>query len=126
MDMSTQGRFAVSDTTVFCNDKGFMLTGRSLRYLCAILNSRLVSWFMRSTGLTTGMGQLQWKKFGVEAIPVPRLSAADEDPLLRLVDAILSAKDADGSTDTSVHEADLDEMIYKLYGLTAGDISAVS
>ena len=126
MDMSTHGRFAISDATVFCNDKGFFLTGRSLRFLCAILNSRLVSWFMKSTGLTTGMGQLQWKKFGVEAIPIPRLSAADEVPFLRLVDVILATKDTDSAADTSADEAELDRIVYQLYGLTARDIAAVS
>ena len=126
MDMSTHGRVAVSDTTVFCNDKGFILTGRSLRYLCAILNSRLVSWLMRSTGLTTGMGQLQWKKFGVETIPVPRLSAADQDPILRLVDVILAAKDADGVADTSASEVELDRIVCELYGLTMREVAAVS
>ena len=126
MDMSTQGRFAMSDTTVFCNDKGFILTGGSLPYLCAILNSHLVSWLMRATGLTTGMGQLQWKKFAVENIPVPRLSPSDEDPLHRVVDAIVTAKGADAQSDTSAFEAELDRMVYRLYGLNGRDIAAIA
>lgn len=111
---------------MFCNDKGFLLTGGSLRYLSAILNSRLVSWLMRSIGLTTGMGQLQWKKFAVENIPVPRPAPAEEDPLIHVVDAILSAKDADGAADTVALEAELDRIVYELYQLTERDIAAIT
>ncbi|MDE2662424.1 MAG: hypothetical protein OXI39_05400 [Gemmatimonadota bacterium] len=126
MDMSDRGRFCLSDSTVFCNDKGFILTGPSLRYLCAVLNSRLVSWLMERTGLTTGMGLVQWKKFAVEAIPIPKLSAKEERPFHRLVDTILSTKDANHSADISSHQADLDRRVYQLYGLTTREIAAVS
>ena len=43
MDMSNQGRFAYSDTEMYCNDKGFIMTGKALKYLCGILNSTLIT-----------------------------------------------------------------------------------
>ncbi|WP_425153625.1 hypothetical protein [Candidatus Palauibacter sp.] len=39
MDMSPRGRFAYSDEEVYCNDKAYFMTGRSLKWCCAILNS---------------------------------------------------------------------------------------
>ena len=63
MDMTARGRFSYSNDEMYCNDKGFMMTGASLKYLCAVLNSTLVAWLMKSAALTTGMGLPQWKKF---------------------------------------------------------------
>ena len=78
MDMSPEGRFAYCDREMYCNDKGFMLSlgpGRSgkllLKYLCAILNSSLITWAVRNVALTTGMGLSQWKKFSVERLSCP-------------------------------------------------------
>ena len=42
MDMSSKGRFTYSDSEMYCNDKGFVIAGKSLKYLCAVLNSTLV------------------------------------------------------------------------------------
>ena len=125
MDMSPEARFAYSDTETFCNDKGFIFTGPSLKFLCAVLNSQLTTWFVRHTGLTTGMGLTQWKRFVVERIPVPQLDAAQQAPFIDLVDRILAAKDADPDADTSHLEWEIDRLVYDLYGLTEEEDTAV-
>ena len=125
MDMSPEGRFAHSYAEEYCNDKVFIMTGRSLRYLCAILNSTLITWRMKSTALTTGMGLLQWKKFAVERLPIPKLSAAKQRPFIRLVDEILEAKAADSAADTFPEEAAIDRLVYDLYGLTEEESTAI-
>ena len=118
MDMSETGRFAYSDREIYCNDKGYMLIGGSLKFLCAILNSTLMSWMVINTALTTGMGVTQWKKFVVERIPIPKLNTTKQRPFVRLVDRILKAKAADSDADTSELEEQIDRMVYDLYGLT--------
>ena len=130
MDMSPEARFAYSDTDTFCNDKGFILTGPSLKFLCAVLNSQLTTWFVKHTGLTTGMALVQWKRFVVERIPVPQLDAAQQAPFIDLVDRILAAKDVDrvygqNSPATSALETEVDRLVYALYGLTEAEIAAV-
>ncbi len=125
MDMSTSGRFAYSEGTMFCNDKGFVMVGRSPKYLCALLNSSLVTWMMRHTALTTGMGLPQWKKFAVERIPVPRVSDADQAPFVEIVERILAARAADADADISEREREIDRLVYGLYGLTRQEVSAV-
>ena len=125
MDMSPIGRFAYSDAEEYCNDKGFIMTGESLKYLCAILNSALVTWLMNHTALTTGMGLLQWKKFAVERLPVPRISATQQRPFIRLVDEILEAKAVDPDADTSHLEWEIDRLVYDLYGLTEVEDTAI-
>ena len=124
-DMSTYGRFAYSDTEVFCNDKGYILTGTSLKYLCAILNSNTITWFMRNTSVTTGMGLTEWKIFAVERIPIPKILAAEQEPFICLIDNILTAKTDNPKADTSADEAQIDRLVYELYGLTDTEIAIV-
>ena len=126
MDMSPEARFAYSNTDVFCNDKGFILTGPSLKFLCAVLNSQLTTWFVKHTGLTTGMGLVQWKRFVVERVPIPKVPTAKQRPFVKLVDDILDAKAADPDADTAEREAEIDGLVYELYGLTPDEIRAAS
>ena len=125
MDMSPRGRFSYSNDEMYCNDKGFMMTGASLKYLCAVLNSTLVAWRMKSTALTTGMGLPQWKKFAVERIPIPRLSSTDQKVFIQMVDRILRIKAEHQASDTSEIESEIDMRVYQLYGLTPLEISEV-
>ena len=125
MDMSPTGRFAYSDSPMFCNDKGFSITGESLKYLCAVLNSTLVTWYMRDNALTTGMGLIQWKRFAVERIPIPKISEEEQQPLVALVEEILAAKEANPQADTRPLEREIDRLVYQLYGLTEEENTAI-
>ena len=51
--------------------------------------------------------------------------AAKQRPLVRLVERILEAKAADLDADTSELEAQIDRLVYDLYGLTEGEREAV-
>jgi len=125
MDMSPVGRFAYSREEMYCNNKGFMMTGTSLKYLCAVLNSKLITWVVKNTARTTGEGLTQWEKFMIERLPIPRIGPAEEQPFICLVDDTLAAKAADPSADTSEQEAEIDSLVYRLYNLTGKEIIAV-
>ena len=103
----------------------FMMTGSSVKYLCAVLNSTLVTWYMQNTALNSGMGVTRWIGYTVERIPIPKLSAAKQRPLVRLVDRILEAKAPDPDADTSDLEEKIDWLVYDLYGLTDEEREAV-
>ena len=125
MDMSPESRFSYSDTEVHCNDKGFIMTGKSLKYLCAVLNSSLITWLMKNISLTTGMGLMQWKKFAVKRLSIPKLAAANQAQLIQAIDDILVTKALDPDADTIALEKEIDREVYGLYGLTREEISAV-
>ena len=101
------------------------MTGSSLKYLCAILNSHIITWMMTNMALTTGMGLMQWKKFTVQRLPIPQVPVAEQRPFVRLVDRILVAKASNPDADTSAQEAEIDRLVYQLYGLTDEEIAAV-
>ena len=126
MHMSPEGRFAYSiEGEIYCNNKGYIMTGKSMKFLCALLNSKIVCWFLSHVAPTSGMGTLRWKKAYVETIPVPRVSVAEQELFTTIVDCILSAKDADLHADTSALESKIDAMVYGLYGLSDAEITVI-
>ena len=113
MDMSPEGRFCYSEEHIFSNDKAFLMTGRQLKYLCALLNSSLVTWYIEKTALTTGEGLIQWKKFTVQSIPCPHPSDQEDERYVSGVDLVISQdEDVAGAA-----HAELDEMVLDTYKL---------
>ena len=123
--MSPEGRFAYSSDEIYCNNKGYVMTGASMKYLCAMLNSRLITFLVRHSAVTTGAGLIQWFKITVEAIPVPDIAPAQQEPFIALVDDILSAKHEDPSAELGTADRAINAMVYQLYGLTDKEIQAV-
>ena len=125
MDLTDRGRFAYDDGEMFCVNTAFTLTGESLKYLCAALNSTLATWFMRNAAMTSGMGVTRWIVASVEQIPIPQASASERSALARLADEILRAKAADADADVGELEREADRLVYDLYGLTPDETAAV-
>ncbi len=115
-DMSDVGCFAYSNEEIYTNDKAFLMTGPFLKYLCAILNSSIISWYVSKTGLTTGMGLTQWKKYVVESIPVPPPGHLEQQ-FIDVVDLILQ----DCHVNYRDAERELDQLTFSLYGLTQNE-----
>ena len=125
LDLTEKGRFSYDKKERFCVNTATMMTGESLKYLCAVLNSNLIAWFMKNTA-PTGMGMLpRWKKNTVETIPVPNISAVEQRSFIQLIDSILAAKGADPDADITEQEREIDRLVYALYGLTEKEIAAV-
>ena len=127
MHMSPTGRFAYSHReSIYCNQKAFVVSGTYLKYLCAILNSDLVTWYVTNTAVTTGMGLIQWDKFVVETIPIPCSSTEQRRSVVEVVDRILRIKKTASTPDTAELEKQLDRLVYTLYDLTDKEIGFVS
>ena len=125
MDLVDQGRFAYDDDALFGTNTTYFLTGENLKFLCAVLNSKLTYCFLRHTAPTSGMGVIRWMKVYVESLPIPDASDARKRPIVRLMDDILAAKDADPGADITDQEKEIDRLVYTLYGLSEAEIAAV-
>ena len=125
IELVENGRFAYDDSGIYGEVTTFIMTGAYLKYICAVLNTTLVRWFLQQVAPTSGMGTLRWKKVYVENIPIPQITAADQEPFVKLVDQILKAKDADPDADTSHLEWEIDRLVYDLYGLTEKEDTAI-
>ena len=125
IDLAERGRFAYDNSGMLCLNTAFFMSGKALKYLCAILNSTLVTWLVRNTALNSGMGTARWIRGPVERIPIPKISAAKQRPSVRLVDEILAAKATDPEADTQPLEWAIDRLVYDLYDLTEEERTAI-
>ena len=125
IELVDNGRFAYDNSGVYGEATTFMMTGRSLKYLCAVLNSTLIRWFLQQTAPTSGMGTSRWKKVYVENIPIPQIAEEQQRSFVQLVDEILEAKAADLNADASELERNIDRLVYDLYGLTEEEDTGV-
>ena len=117
------GRFAFAEGETYCNNKGYVLTGESLKYLCAVLNSSLITWLVANTAATTGMGLTEWTIVTVERLPIPKVGDREQSPIVRIVERILDV--GESKTDVRKLERQIDEMVYSLYGLTAAEVASI-
>ena len=125
MDLTDRGRFAYASGEMFAVNTAYVLVGDPVKFLCAVLNSRLATWFMNNTAVTSGMGVTRWFRRFVSRIPIPRIPSDEQLPFVRLVDDILAAQDADPEADVTAQENEIDRLVYQLYGLTEDEIVAV-
>ncbi len=124
IELVNNGRFAYDNGGLYGEATTFMLTGECIKYLCAVLNSKLIRWLLEQLAPTSGMGTLRWKKVYVERLPIPRIGGLRQQPFSQLVDSILAAKAGDRDADTSEAEAEIDRRVYDLYELTPSEIIA--
>ena len=125
IELVNNGRFAYDNSGFYGEATTFLLTGESIKYLCAVLNAKLIRWFLEKVAPTSGMGTLRWKKVYVERLPIPRIAGPRQQPFSRLVERVLMAKAGDLDSDISETEAEIDTRVYQLYGLTPSEITAV-
>jgi hypothetical protein len=101
-----------------------------LKYLLAILNSSLLSFYGRETeiilikaGKTPQIRSGQRGPIGIKQLPIKRIE--NKKPFIILVDKILSTKEKNPEADTTNLESEIDLMVYKLYQLTYDEVLVV-
>jgi adenine-specific DNA-methyltransferase len=115
--------FIYDEYNLYCNDSMWIIPTEN-RALMGILNSKMGWWLISKycTAIQNGF-QLIWKYFG--QIPIPKNSGETSGTIIRIVDQILSRKKSDPAADTSDLEAEIDRLVYELYGLTDEEIRIV-
>ncbi len=126
--------FAYDNTGIYCEATAFIMTGKNLKYLLGLLNSKPVSFFFRKFYAGGGLGEegYRYKKAFLEQLPIPKVPEDQQKPIIDLVDKILSlAQSPDYETDPQKQarvkelEKQLDQLVYKLYGLTEEEIEII-
>jgi adenine-specific DNA-methyltransferase len=133
----------------FCYDEGFDYLGfsnmtvifetnaaYSLKYILALLNSKLLTFRYRSIGKQTGGGSFEYFPNGIGKLPIPEADAKTQNEFAVLVDKMhelkqreyaeqnsqakkIISRQIDGIDDT------INKLVYKLYGLTPDDVEIV-
>ena len=85
--------------------------------MLGVLNSKITTWFYRSSTDEEGKVFAQIKIELLRKLPVPRAEPQDQKPVIKLVERITSAKQQVAKADVSALEREIDELVYALYGL---------
>ncbi len=120
-------RFSFDDKGCYPLDSTCIATGERVKFLVAVFNSRLGNYLLQDSP-TTGMGDLIVSVQAIEPIHVPKVSTNNyqiAEGIEGLVDQILTAKAQDPNADTSKLEAEIDQLVYKLYNLTPNEIEII-
>jgi adenine-specific DNA-methyltransferase len=125
-EISDQPKFAFDDSNYYVEATAFLMTGEKLKYLLAILNSKLSEWYFNQISTTTGMGTNRWKKYKIEMLPIKEPTETEELLLEKIVNQILNAKKSDPKADTTALETEIDQLVYQLYELTAEEIKIIA
>ncbi len=131
-ELSDRNRFSLVPSPYFYGDTvcGMVLKKEyegkiNLKFLLAILNSKLIEWFYKKTTVPKAGGFFIYKVMFLKNIPVKVLPLSHQAPIVTLVDQILTMKGKDPQTIISPIENKIDALVYELYGLTTEEITIV-
>ncbi len=122
-EISDKPKFSYDDGEYSAEATTFLMTGEHLKYLLAILNSRISEWYFNQISTTTGMGTNRWKKYKIELLPIKKISDAEQQQFIELVDKVIALQKI--NEDTASVETKIDELVYKLYNLTPEEIQII-
>jgi hypothetical protein len=102
----------------------------TLKLLSAIINSKFAQFYITERySASSYNGGVTFTKDMLLNLPVPDVFQLRDSPsgkiINQLVDKILAAKAADPQADTSALEREIDNLVYRLYGLTEDEIRVV-
>ena len=123
--LSNRNAFSISVNGEFTVDSSSFAVGDNIEYLSAILNSKVVLFYFKLGSVIWGKDGIKWFGKYFDNIPIPDVPPEKQKPIVQIVSQILTAKQKDPGVDTSALEQQIDEMVYKLYGLTEEEIEIV-
>ena len=94
-----------------------------MKFLTGLLNSNLVTFWLRHKGKMQG-DNFQVDKEPLLNIPLPD-TTVNQQPIISIVDKILEAKQENSQTETSDLEHQIDIHVYKIYNLTYDEVKTI-
>ncbi|MCL4478234.1 MAG: BREX-1 system adenine-specific DNA-methyltransferase PglX [Deltaproteobacteria bacterium] len=126
MDLNKQIVFETISCTFIKNSQ------INIKFLLAINNSKLFAWLLYKFIYSTAIRSTRYDFQYVGRVPVPNLDDVNEQPLISLVDKILSItkdidylRNPDKQTKVKELEKEIDRLVYQLYNLTPEEIEIV-
>lgn len=95
----------------------------SLKYLLALLNSKLLNFIYVSEYKSTKKVFSEIQARSVGELPIKLISPEEQSIFIAIVDRIINEKK--GNNDTSMGEREIDRLVYHLYGLTYDEVLIV-
>jgi adenine-specific DNA-methyltransferase len=142
-------QFAIDKQGFYSNDKTSICVHQDSEYLCALMNSKVMWWFIRQLAATRRGDYYEFKPMYVQQLPIIDAEKQQKDSMAVRAQKILALEQSAArlgnapcktpdspnvcraqspiapQTDVSKLEAEIDQMVYQLYGLTPEEIAIV-
>jgi adenine-specific DNA-methyltransferase len=107
---------------------GTILKNKNIEYefLLSILNSKLIDFYYDNTFNLGAEFTTAVAIENIDLLPIKWDENINQQPFIQLVDKIITLKKSNPQADTSQLEAEIDAMVYELYGLSEEEIAIVA
>lgn len=120
-DIAQHSKFLLDENGAFSSNTTYFIPTSEMWFL-GLLNSKLMWWFYGSITSTIRGGFVRYFSQYMEQLPIANASDSQQAAIVERVQTILAASD---SPDVQRLEAEIDELVYQLYGLTPEEIALV-
>jgi len=127
IELSDKNKFCVCLEEIYLLNSAYFLIppeGIDIYFLTGLLNSSAIKFFLSLIANTSGVGTLRWINIYVKDFPIKR-DIIIEDMIAELSKQIHYFKNQDLNADTSLPESQIDQLVYRLYGLSEEEIAIV-
>ena len=94
-------------------------------FISALFNSTLINWYAYRFIFCSAIRTMHFDNYYVGKIPIPLIDLEQQAPIIQIADVILATKEGDPLADIGEQEAEIDRLVYALYGLTEEEIATV-
>jgi hypothetical protein len=132
-DIAAHASFAYDESGSFAFGGGYAITLRnsvkeSPKYFLALLNSSLLDFYWKRTSTPLRGGYFRYFSQFLSELPIRRIDMnlpkerSEHDALVSLADRIIAAKNSNDNADTTGLEGEVDERVFRLYGLSPAEV----
>jgi adenine-specific DNA-methyltransferase len=120
-DIAQSSKFTWVESKTFLGNTAYIIPTNE-EWLVGLLNSRLIWWFYLNISSMIQGGFVRFIAQYMEQVPIPSATDPQKAPIIERVRKILADPD---SPLVSRLEAEIDKLVYVLYGLTGEEIALV-
>lgn len=137
-NLTTKSSFALDEKDGFYVNAPACILPTNSKFVLGILNSKLISYFLKSICAERQGGFIEQKPVYVSQVPIKKPTNQQETEIIKLVEKMLQlnaklTKLGDKQTDEKITlekeiaetDAKTDHLVYELYGLTEAEITIV-
>ena len=124
-ETTTNPNFYYDDKNFIPDKTNFIMTGKNLKYIMAVLSSKLGFYIFYNfySKITLGSEAFQYRENSLEPFRIPKVDKKTEDKIVNLVDRIIEGKK--NGIDMRELEEEVDRLVYELYELSEEEIKII-
>ena len=129
LNLNRKWKFSYVEPNMFIEASlNFISTDKNVKFLVGILSSKLHLWFFKKIGRMHDTGGFMCKIDTISNFSIPVITSRNlkiVDRIEKLVNRILTLKKKNSQANIREFEKQIDEMVYKFYGLNKEEIEII-